>query len=80
MHGAAAIPDRLTKEMPNGKPWETPFNNRYLNITRDNLPNVFTLDDLIDRTLCITEQAILEEGGRKEQREGRTIYVVPCQF
>jgi len=80
MHGAAAIPDRLTKEMPNGKPWETPFNNRYLNITRDNLPNVFTLDDLIDRTLGIAEQAILEEGGRKEQKEGRTIYVVPCQF
>lgn len=80
MKGPSVIPDRLTKEMPNGKPWDTPFNNRYLNITRDGLPNVFTLDDLIDRTLRITEQAILEEGGRKEEKNGRTVLIVPCSF
>ena len=62
------------------KPWDTPFNNPYLNITRDGLPNVFTLDDLIDRTLRITEPAILEEGGRKEEKNGRTVLIVPCSF
>jgi ADP-ribosylglycohydrolase len=57
LHGAAKLPRELTCGLPTGKPWEVPFNNRYLNYTRDGLPNVFTLDDIIDRTMALTLKA-----------------------
>jgi hypothetical protein len=28
----------------------------------------------------LTEPAILEEGGRKEEKNGRTVLIVPCSF
>ena len=37
MHGTAAIPDELTKNVtPRG--WPEPFNNLYVNFSRDELP------------------------------------------
>jgi len=80
IHGGNSIPEFLTKELPSRDPWTRPFNNQYINYSRDGLPNYNEIDDLVDRILAIAEQAILESGGRKLNIEGQTIYDIPLDF
>ncbi len=77
MHGAAAIPAHLTLEMPSRGRWAQPFNDTYINTSRDELPGYFRISDLVDRILAVTEQAILQQGGAKHTIDGRTVYVIP---
>lgn len=76
MAGAGAIPDALTKEAPLHHKWEKPFNDLYVNMTRDELPVATPISGIVDRIAAIAEEAILENGGRKESRNGETIYTV----
>lgn len=76
MHGTRAIPERFTHEMPSRGRWRTPFNDTYINYSRDGLPNHFTITSLVDRILAVTEQAILANGGRRLQENTGTVYEI----
>jgi ADP-ribosylglycohydrolase len=60
MYGAASFPDVLTKPVEG---WTEPFNDRYINITRHDMPDA-SIKDMINRTV---EQAIkvVEQCGGK---------------
>lgn len=80
MHGVNCIPDRLTREfLPRGK-WKKPFNDQYLNYSRDNLPIMFKISDIVQRIVMIAEKAILENGGGKITKNGKTVYIINCDF
>jgi hypothetical protein len=76
MHGAAAIPRSLTHELPSRGRWQEPFNNTYINYSREGLPNFNRITDIVDRILAIAEQAILAEGGERRETAEGTSYVV----
>lgn len=76
IHGAKAIPERLTHELPSRRRWREPFNNTYINYSRDGLPAFNRNSDIIDRILAVTERAIFEHGGRKLQIDGQTVYQI----
>ncbi len=79
LHGASAIPDRFTKEISRRK-WDKPFNDQYLNYSRDDLPIANKISDIIARITVVAEQAIIENGGRKITKNGREMYVIQCDF
>lgn len=74
LNGADCIPKELTHEMGYNEKWDTPFNNQYINYSRDGLPNLTYISDIIDRILAVSEKAILENGGKKMEENGKTIY------
>ncbi len=74
LNGAESIPRELTHEMGYNEKWEEPFNNQYINYSRDGLPNLTYISDIVDRILAIAETAILENGGKKTEQDGETIY------
>lgn len=80
INGAGCIPDRLTKEfLPRGK-WRQPFNDQYLNYSRDGLPIVTKISDIVERIAAVAEKAILENGGGKRVVNGKITYTVNCDF
>lgn len=76
MHGTGAIPEKFTHELPSRGRWTRPFNDTYINYSRDQLPPHFRISDLVDRILAITERAIFEQGGRRIEVEGSFIYEI----
>jgi hypothetical protein len=80
MHGAATIPDRFTKELPHRSKWKEPFNNRYINFSRDDLPVCTPISNIVDRILAIAERAILENGGERTTIDGKEAFKVQCDF
>ena len=85
MHGSDCIPDALTKDfIIEGRwakyGWSRPFNDQYLKYSRDGLPIMTKISDIAQRIVAVAEQAILDGGGRKETRDGKTVYVVNCDF
>lgn len=66
INGVQCIPDRFTKELPSRGKWDQPFNDTYINYSRDNLPNYNKISDIVDRFLKVAEQAILDNGGEKK--------------
>lgn len=76
-NGAGCIPRALTHEMGYNESWEEPFNNQYINYSRDGLPNLTYISDIIDRILAISEKAIIANGGKKVVEEGKVFYILP---
>ncbi|MDA0327211.1 MAG: ADP-ribosylglycohydrolase family protein [Bacteroidetes bacterium] len=70
IHGSKAIPDELTKKIPIYEEWSEPFNNIYINFTRDNLSVATPIDEIVMRIFNISKTAILENGGRIELDKG----------
>ena len=64
LHGAGCIPDRLMKSSY----WDEPFNNQYVNYTRDELPIITPITEIVDRIAAVAKTAILDNGGRMEIR------------
>ena len=67
LNGAKAIPESFTLELPSRNKWQVPFNNQYINYSRDGLPNYNRIDDIVDRIYAIAEEAILKNGGFKKK-------------
>jgi hypothetical protein len=63
--------------LPEGKGWNKPFNDAYINYSRDGLPIHTRISDIAQRIAAIAEQAILREGGRKGETDGQTVYYIP---
>jgi len=76
LNGSDCIPKALTHEMGYNDTWTEPFNNQYINYSRDELPNLTLISDIIDRILAISEKAILENGGDKIEKNGEISYKI----
>jgi ADP-ribosylglycohydrolase len=60
MYGASSFPAALTKPM---KGWTKPFNDRYINITRYDMPDA-SIEDIIKRTVAQAIKVVTSNGGR----------------
>ena len=60
--------------------WTEPFNDQYVNFSRDGLPIVTKISDIVERITAITEKAILANGGKKQVKDGQLMYTVACDF
>ncbi len=78
--GVSGIPDRLTKEVPLDAKWDRPFNDRYVNVSRDDLAVATPISEIVSRIAAIAQEAIVENGGRKVMRGGQPVYVVQTDF
>lgn len=79
-NGAGCIPDRLTKGFLLRGRWSEPFNDQYLNYSRDGLPIVTRISDIVERSAVVAEKAILANGGRKTVCDGSVVYTIQCDF
>ena len=48
--------------------------------SRDELPNLVKISDIVQRIRDIAERAIWDGGGRKVTENGQTIYIINCDF
>lgn len=80
MHGASAIPGRLTLGMSGTPVWEKPFNDTYINFTRDGLPSYNRISDIVERILKLAETAILANGGEIRNDGGKIFYSINTNF
>lgn len=80
LKGASGIPRYFTHELPSKGEWEIPFNNQYINYSRDGLPNHTLISDIVQRIMNVAEEAILEHGGEKRQVEGEPGYLIQTDF
>lgn len=76
MNGLSGIPSSLYLQVDPRQTWQEPFNNRYINYSRDELPINNTITDIVDRIAAVAEKAIVEEGGRVVVTDGKTEYHV----
>ncbi|HBB93603.1 MAG TPA: ADP-ribosylglycohydrolase family protein [Bacteroidales bacterium] len=76
MHGASAIPERLTLGMSGTQVWDKAFNDTYINFTRDGLPSYNRISEISERILKLAEAGILSQGGKILIREGRINYLI----
>lgn len=74
LSGAKTIPGRLTLGMKGTRVWNLPFNDTYINLTRDSLPGINRISDITERILHLAELAIIENGGSKFTDGGKTFY------
>ena len=74
--GAGVIPKELTHEIGYHEVWDEPFNNQYINYSRDGLPNLTLISEIIDRISAVAEKAILEEGGKVTQINGEKAFMI----
>ncbi len=84
INGEDCIPEKLTSQDFLYKKvfpyWTKPFNDRYVNTTRDNLPAVTKITDIGERIANIAEKAILANGGKKIMQDGQEVYIINCDF
>ena len=83
LNGLSGIGDtatNLTLTIPSRGTWKEPFNNLYVNISRDGLPIRTPISDIVERIAAVAKIAILENGGRMEMRDGKLVYIVNCDF
>lgn len=55
--------------------WTKPFNDRYVNVTRYDLPDA-SIEDIIDRTVEIAVRIVEANGGKTVERDGEKYLVV----
>jgi hypothetical protein len=70
LNGTKSIPEKLTRDISFYEEWEEPFNDQYINFTRDDLPIATPITDIVDRIAKISKMAILENGGHMVLRKG----------
>jgi hypothetical protein len=80
IHGGSKIPDYLTKKMASRKEWEQPFNDTYINYSRDGLPAYNKISDIVTRIMKQSEAAILANGGAVKTVAGRKIFYIKSDF
>ncbi len=72
--GAAALDQ--TKTLGKWQVWDEPFNDSYINISRDDVKLRTPISEIVDRIAAVAKTAIIENGGRMEVRDGESYYVV----
>ena len=72
INGYAGVP--LDRAMP-FEHWTKPFNDRYINVTRYDMPDA-SIEDIIERTVVLAEKNILARGGKVREENGEKIYTI----
>ncbi len=72
INGVESVP--LDRAMPY-EHWTKPFNDRYINVTRYDMPDA-SIEDIIERTVVLAEKNILERGGKVREENGEKIYTI----
>ena len=78
--GIGDVPTQITLNLPSQGKWKKPFNNLYVNTTRDGLPLRTPINEIVSRIASIAKLAILENGGRMEMRDGKPAYIINSDF
>lgn len=78
--GIGPVAEGLTRNLPAWKPWARPFNDQYVNISRDEIALRTPISEIVQRIAAVAETAIRENGGRMEVRDGALVYVVNSDF
>jgi len=74
INGVESVP--TTWSMPEAFPhWTKPFNDRYINVTRYDMPDA-SIEDIIDRTVEIAIKIVENNGGYTEERDGEKYLVI----
>ena len=55
--------------------WTKPFNDRYINVTRYDMPDA-SIEDMIDRTVALAVKIVENNGGRTIERDGEKYLVI----
>ncbi len=76
INGGSAIPSKLTLGLSDKPSWRVPFNDTYINFTRDDLPPFTKISDIVDRILVIAEEAIIANGGKKVTEKNKIFYLI----
>jgi ADP-ribosylglycohydrolase len=76
IHGVSAIPPGLILGLSDKPSWKVPFNDTYINFTRDDLPPFTKISDIVSRILAIAGNAIIENGGRKISEGNKVYYLI----
>lgn len=79
INGGSSIPDHLTKKLASRRDWELPFNDTYINYSRDGLPAYNKISDIVSRIAAQAEKAILANGGEVKNVDGRKVYYVKSE-
>ena len=79
MKGASSIPPRFTLGLRD-QIWTQPFNDTYMNFTRDGLPGYNRISDIVNRILLVAEQAIISNGGKKVLEQGEIFYLIKSEI
>ncbi len=74
INGTQGIPRHLLFPYPELE-WKEPFNDRYINVTRVDLPDA-SLKDMAQRTALLGEKVILAAGGKKVVMDGKSYYEI----
>jgi hypothetical protein len=74
VHGLAGIPEELLYPLGRDR-WRQPFNDRYVNVSRHDLPDA-SLRDIAARLARQGERVILANGGRIVQEDGVDYYEI----
>ena len=69
-----------TKKLPAWGDWDKPFNDQYVNSSRDEIRLRTPISEIVERIAAVAKTAILENGGRMEVRDGETVYVANSDF
>ena len=80
IHGASSIPARLTLGMSDKPVWTKPFNDTYINLTRDGLPVSTKITDIVTRIMIIAEKAILANGGTRFLQDNKVFYTINSEL
>ena len=72
INGGHSIPKQLSMPFDH---WTKPFNDRYINITRYDMPDA-SIEDMIDRTVDMAVKLVCEKGGRVVERGGKKYLVI----
>ena len=72
INGEGAIPTDRSMPFPH---WTKPFNDRYINVTRYDMPDA-SIEDLSDRTVELAGKMILARGGSVREEGGEMIYTI----
>jgi hypothetical protein len=80
INGASAIPSALTLGLSDKPSWKTPFNDTYINFTRDDLPVYTKISDIVNRILKIAGEAIISNGGKKITEDNKTFYLIRTEI
>ncbi len=72
INGMKGLPESLCLPIEG---WKKPFNDRYINITRYDLPDA-NIADIIDRTLKATIDLVVSKGGKLSGKPGNQILTI----
>ena len=80
LSGMGTVATNLTLNLAAWTTWEKPFNDRYVNISRDEVKLHTPISEIVERIAAVAKTAIIENGGRMEVRDGKAVYVINSDF